>query len=46
MLEPSFLVAADEEEKEELTSDFIAIVEAILVATHARDIILTAFFEP
>ena len=35
-----------DEEKEELTSDFTAAMEAIVVATHVGDIILTAFFEP
>ena len=46
LLEPSFPVGADEEVKEELTSDFTATAEAIMVATHAGDIILAAFFEP
>ena len=45
LLEPSFLVAADEEE-EELTGDFTTAVEAIMAATHAGDVVLTAFFEP
>ena len=46
LLEPGFLVGTDEEEKEELTGDFTATAEAIMVATHAGDIILAAFFEP
>jgi hypothetical protein len=45
LLEPGFLVGTDEE-KEELTSDFTATAEVIMVATHAGDIILAAFFEP
>ena len=43
LLEAGFLVGVDEEE--ELTGDFIATAEAIMVATHAGDIILAAFFE-
>ena len=35
-----------DEEKEELTSDFTAAIEAIVVATHVGDIVLAAFFEP
>ena len=46
LLEPSFLVGADEEEKEELTGDFITVAEAIVVAMHAGDVVLAAFFEP
>ena len=46
LLEPSFPVSADEEEKEELIGDFTTAVEAIVVATHAGDVILAAFFEP
>ena len=46
LLEPSFLVGTNEEEKEELIGDFTATVEAIMVAMHAGDVILTAFFEP
>ena len=45
LLEPGFLVSADEE-KEELTGYFTATMEAIMVATHAGEIILVAFFEP
>ena len=45
LLELGFLVGADEE-KEELTSDFTATMEAIMAATHAGDIVLAAFFEP
>ena len=44
LFEPSFLVGADEE-KEELTSNFTAAAEAIMVATHAGGVILAAFFE-
>ena len=44
LLEPGFLVGADEQE--ELIGDFIATAEAIMVATHAGDIVLAAFFEP
>ena len=46
LLEPGFLVGADEEEKEELTSDFTTTAEAIVVAMHVGDIVLAAFFEP
>ena len=45
LLEPGFPVGADEDE-EELTGDFTAAAEAIVVATHAGDVILAAFFEP
>ena len=45
LLEPSFLVGADEE-TEELTGDFTSTTEAIVVAMHAGDVTLTAFFEP
>ena len=43
LLEPGFLVGADEQE--ELIGDFIATAEAIMVATHAGDVVLAAFFE-
>ena len=43
LLEPAFPVGADEEE---LTSDFTTTTESIMVATHAGDVILAAFFEP
>ena len=46
LLKPGFPINADEEEKEELIGDFTATVEAIMVAMHAGDVILTAFFEP
>ena len=46
LLEPGFLVGANEEEQEELIGDFTTTTEAIVVATHAGDVILTAFFEP
>ena len=46
LLEPGFPVGANEEEQEELTGDFTAATEAIMVATHVGDIILAAFFEP
>ena len=46
LLEPGFPVGTDEEETEELIGDFTSAVEAIVVATHAGDIVLTAFFEP
>ena len=46
LLEPGFLVGIDEEEKEELTGDFTAAVEAIVAAMHAGDVILAAFFAP
>ena len=46
LLEPSFPVGVDEEEKEELTGDFITVAEAIVVAMHAGDVVLAAFFEP
>jgi hypothetical protein len=45
LLEPSFLVGTNEEE-EELTANFTATVEAIVVATHAEDVVLAVFFEP
>ena len=45
LLEPSFPVGVDKEEQEELTGDFIATEEAIVVATHAGDVVLTSFFE-
>ena len=45
LLEPVFPVGGDEEEKEELISDFTATAEAIMVSTHAGDVILAAFFE-
>ena len=45
LLDPGFPVGADEDE-EELTGDFTAAAEAIVVATHAGDVILAAFFEP
>ena len=45
LLEPGFLVGADEE-MEELTGDFATTAEAIVVAMHAGDVVLTAFFEP
>ena len=44
LFQPGFLVGADEQE--ELIGDFIATAEAIMVATHAGDIVLAAFFEP
>ena len=31
---------------EELTGDFTAAAEAIMVATHVGDVVLAAFFEP
>ena len=46
LLEPSFLVGANEEEQEELIDDFTAIVKAIMVPMYAGDIILAAFFDP
>ena len=46
LLEPSFLVGANDEEQEDLIGDFTTAVEAIMVATHAGDIILAAFFDP
>jgi len=46
LLEPGFPVGTDEEEKEELTGDFITVAEAIVVAMHAGDVVLAAFFEP
>ena len=46
LLEPGFPAGADEEEQEELIGDFTTTTEAIVVATHAGDVILTAFFEP
>ena len=46
LLEPGSRVGADEEEKVELIGDFTAAIEAIVVATHARDVVLAAFFEP
>ena len=45
LLEPSFPVGADEE-TEEVTSNFTTATEAIVVATHAGDIVLAAFFDP
>ena len=45
LLEPGFLVGADEEEKVEVIGDFTTAAEAIVVATHAGDVILAAFFE-
>ena len=45
LLEAGFLVGVDEE-KEELTSNFTAAMEAIVVDMHAGDVILTTFFEP
>ena len=45
LLEPGFPVGANEE-KVELTDNFTTTVEAIVVATHAGDAILAAFFEP
>ena len=44
LLEPSFPVGTNEEE--ELTANFTAAVEAIVVATHAEDVVLAVFFEP
>ena len=44
--EPGFPIGADEEEQEELIGHFTATTEAYVVATHAGDIILAAFFEP
>jgi len=47
LLEPGFPVGADEEEKEEeLTGDFTIAAEAIVMAKHAGDVVLLAFFEP
>jgi len=46
LLEPSFLVGADEDEKEELTGNFTTTMETIMVAMHAGDIVLAAFFQP
>ena len=46
LLECGFPVGANEDEMEELTGDFTATMEAIMVATHAGEIILVAFFEP
>ena len=46
LLESGFPVGADEEDKEELTGDFTATTEAIMVATHVGDVILATFFEP
>ena len=46
LLEPGFLVGIDEEETKELTGDFTATAEAIVVASHAGDVVLAAFFEP
>ena len=45
LLEPGFLVGTDEGEMEELTSDFTTTMVGIMVAMHAGDIVLTAFFE-
>jgi len=45
LLEPGFPVGTDEGEMEELTGDFTTTVEAIMAATHVRDIVLIAFFE-
>ena len=45
-LEPGFPVGANEEEKEELTSNFTAVAEAIVAATHAGGVVLTVIFEP
>ena len=45
LLEPGFPVGVNEEETAELTGDFIATAEAIVVAMHAGDVVLTAFFE-
>ena len=46
LLESGFPVGVDEEDNEELTGDFTTTVEAIMAATHARDIVLGTFFEP
>ena len=42
--EPGFPVGTDE--KEELTCDFTTAAEAIVMAKHAGDVVLLAFFEP
>ena len=45
LLEPSFPIGTNKEEKEELTGDFTAAAEAIVAATHTGDVVLAAFFE-
>ena len=45
-IEPGFSVGANEEEQEELIGDFTTTTEAIVVATHAEDVVLAVFFEP
>ena len=46
LLEPGFLVGANEPELEELIGDFTAATEAIMAATRVGDIVLTTFFDP
>ena len=45
LLEPGFIVGANEEETKELTGDFTTTAGAIVAATHGGDVILATFFE-
>jgi hypothetical protein len=45
LLEPNFLVGTNEEEREELIGNITAAAKAIVAATHAGDVVLTAFFD-